>query len=62
MKLLTKEQENQMKMRKSVISVKKNLKTNISKIKNILKLEIIDVIKWNIGALHITYVFKILCT
>ena len=61
-KLLTKEQENQMKMRKSVISVKKNLETNISKIKNILKLEIIDVIKWNIGALHITYIFKILCT
>ena len=62
MKLLTKEQENQMKMRKSVIFVKKNLETNISKIKNILKLEIVDVIKWNIEVLHITYVFKILCT
>ena len=38
-----------MKMQKSVIFVKKNLKISISKIKNIVKLEIIVSIQWNIG-------------
>ena len=37
-----------MKMQKSVISVKKNLKINISKIKNIGKLEITVFIQENI--------------
>ena len=38
-----------MKMQKSVIFVKKNLKISISKIKIIVKLEIIVSIQWNIG-------------
>ena len=40
---------------KSVIFVKKNLKTDIWKIKNIVKLEIIVIIQGNIEALHIAY-------
>ena len=35
MKLLTKSSNNQMKMQKSVVFVKKNLKIDMSKIKNI---------------------------
>ena len=38
-----------MKMQNSVIFVKKNLKISISKIKDIVKLEIIVSIQWNIG-------------
>ena len=45
-----------MKMKKSVIFVKKNLKINISKIKNIKKLEIIVIILGNIEMFHIAYV------
>ena len=40
-------------MENSVIFVKKNLKINISKVKNIVKLEIIDIIQGNIEVLHI---------
>ena len=43
-------------MQKSLIFVMKNLKTNIGKIKNIVKLEIIFVIQGNIEELHIAYV------
>ena len=42
-----------MKIKKSVIFVKKNLKI---KTKNIEKLEIIVIIQGNIGMLHIAYV------
>ena len=45
-----------MKMKKSVIFVKKNVKINISKIKNIKKLEIIVIILGNIEMFHIAYV------
>ena len=45
-----------MKMLKSAIFVKKNLKINIWKIINILKLEVIVVIRENIEVLHIAYV------
>ena len=47
---------NNMKMQKSVISVKKNLKINIWKIKNIVKLEIIAIKQGNIEMVHIIYV------
>ena len=40
-------------MQKYVPVVKKNLKINILKIKNIVKLEIIVIIQGNIGVLHI---------
>ena len=43
-------------MLKSVIFVKKNLRMNILKIKNIVKLEIIIIIKENKEVLHIAYV------
>ena len=55
-KLLTKEQRNHMKMHKSVIFVKKNLKMNILKIKNTAKLEIIVISKDNKEVLRIAYV------
>ena len=45
-----------MKMQKSVVFVKKNLKINIRKIKHIVKLEIIVIIQENIELLHIAYV------
>ena len=45
-----------MKMQKSVIFVKKRLKINMLKIKNIVKLEIIVIIQANIEVLHIAYV------
>ena len=45
-----------MKIQKSIISMKKKLKINISKIKNIVKLEIIVIIQGNTEVLHITYV------
>ena len=43
-------------MLKSVLFVKKDLKINIWKIKNIVKLEIIVITQENIELLHITYV------
>ena len=46
MKLLTKEQQ---KSYENVLFVKKDLKINISKIKNIIKLEIIGIIQGNIA-------------
>ena len=45
-----------MKIQKSVIFVKKNLKINISKMKNTGKLEIIVIIQENIEVLSIAYV------
>ena len=45
-----------MKMQKFVIFVKKNLKINMLKIKNIVKLGIIVIIQVNIEELHIAYV------
>ena len=44
-----------MKMQKSVTCVKKNLKFNMLKIKNIVKLETVVIIQGNIEVLHITY-------
>ena len=44
-----------MKTQKSVIFVKKNLKINIRKIKNIVKLEIIAIIQVNVDVLRIAY-------
>ena len=48
MKLLQKSSRNNMKMQKSVISVKKNFKINIWKIKNVKELETIAIIQGNI--------------
>ena len=45
-----------MKMEKSVIFVKKDFKINISKVNNIVKLEIIVIIQGNIEVLRIAYV------
>ena len=45
-----------MTMQKSVIFVQKNLKINMRKIKNIVKLEIIAIIQGNIEVLRIEYV------
>ena len=45
-----------MKMQKSVIFVKKDLKITIWKIKNIVKLVIIVIIQGNIQVLRIAYV------
>ena len=45
-----------MKMLKSVIFVKQNLKIYILKIKNIVKLEIIVIIQGNIEVLCLAYV------
>ena len=45
-----------MKMQKSALFVKENLKTNISKINSIAKLEIIVSIQENIEVLRIAYV------
>ena len=45
-----------MKMPKSVIFVKKNLKINISNVKNIVMLEIIAIVQGNIEVLRIAYV------
>ena len=56
MKLLTKSSRNHIKMKISVIFVKKNLKINILKIKNIVKLEIISSIQKNIEVLRLAYV------
>ena len=45
-----------MKMHKSVIFVNKNLKINVWKKKNIVKLEIVVIIQENIEVLHMAYV------
>ena len=45
-----------MKMPKSVIFVKKNLKINMWKIKSIRDLEIVVIIYGNIEVLHIAYI------
>ena len=45
-------------MQKSVIFIKKKLKINIWKIKNIVKIRIIVIIQTNIEVLHIAYVIK----
>ena len=45
-----------MKTQKSVIFVNKNLKINIWKVKNIVKLEITVIIQENIELLRIAYV------
>ena len=45
-----------MKMQKSAILLKKNLKTNICKIKTVVKLEIIVIIQENIEVMCIVYV------
>ena len=47
-----------MKMLEFVIFVKENLKINIWKIKDIVKLEIIVIIQGNIEELHIVYNIK----
>ena len=51
-----KRSRNHMKIQKSVIFVKKKLKINLWKMKNIVKLEIIAIIQENIEMLHITHV------
>ena len=56
-KLLKNSSMNHMKMQKSVIFVKKKLKINIGKIKNIAKSEIIFIVQENIEMLLIPYVF-----
>ena len=44
-----------MKMQKSVIILRKNLKINMQKIKQIVKLEVIAIIQENIDKLRIAY-------
>ena len=57
MKLLTnKQKESYEKMQKSAIFVKKNLKINLQKIKNFVKLGTIVIIQENIEVLHIEHV------
>ena len=48
-----------MKVQKSVIFVKTNLKINMLMITNIVELEIIFIIQLNIEVLHIAYAFKV---
>ena len=50
------ESQNHKKMQKSVIFVNKNLKINIWKIKNIVKIEIIFIIQENKEVLRRAYV------
>ena len=47
---------NHIKNKKSVIFMEKNLKTNLCKIKNIVKVEIIVIIHGNIEVLRIAYI------
>ena len=47
-----------MKMQKYVIFIKKILKINILKMKNLIKLEIIIIIHVNNEVLHIAYVIQ----
>ena len=56
MKILTTEQQESYKMQKYAIFLYKNLKINVQKIRNIVKLMIIVNIQVNIGVLHILYV------
>ena len=56
MKILTTEQQESYKMQKYAIFLYKNLKINMQKIRNIVKLMIIVNIQVNIGVLHILYV------
>ena len=51
-----KSSRNHVEMQTSFTFLKKNLKINIWKIKNIVKLEIIVIIEENIEKLHIAYV------
>ena len=44
-----------MRMQKSVIILRKNLKINMQKIKQIVKLEVIAIIQENIDKLRIAY-------
>ena len=53
---IEKSSRSHIKMQKSVLFVKKNLKKNISKIKNIIKLEIIVIMQENIEMLGMVYV------
>ena len=56
MKLLTKHSRNQMKMKKFIIFVQKNLKMDMLKIKSIVKLGFIVIIQVNIEKLQVAYV------
>ena len=56
MRLLTNKQQ------RFVIFVKKYLKINMLKIKNIAKVGTIAIIQVNIELLQITYVFRVYCT
>ena len=47
-----------MKMQKSIIFVKNNLKTNMLKMKNIVKLGTITIMQVNIKGLYIAYVIQ----
>ena len=47
-----------MKMQKYVLFAKKNLKINMKKTRNIVKLNIISITQGNIEALRIAYVFQ----
>ena len=50
------------KQQKFVIFVKKDLKINMSKMKNIAEVGTIAIMQVNIELLHIAYVFKVYCT
>ena len=56
MKLLTKEQQKSYENAKICYICKKKYKMNILKMKNIVKLETISIMEWNIEVLHIAYV------
>ena len=58
MKLLKDQQQELMKMLKFAIFVKKSLRIYILKIKNVVKLEIIVIIKVNTEELDIVYVIE----
>ena len=47
---------NHVKMQKSVLFIKKNVKISNSKIKNIVKLELIVIMQENIEMLRVAYV------
>ena len=58
MKLLKDQQQELMKMLKFAIFVKKSLRIYILKIKNVVKLEVIVIIKVNTEELDIVYVIE----
>ena len=58
MKLLKKGSKNHMKMQKSVMFAEKQLKINMLKTKNIVKLEIIIIIQGNVQVLHIACILN----